>query len=50
MTLALRLARGLVTAAILVLSGTGILALGGAGRLTGLQQRLGRAIEARQRR
>ena len=45
----LRFARGLVTALIFVLSGTGILALGGAGRLTRTQTRLGRAIEARQR-
>ena len=49
MTLALRLARGLVSALIFVLSGTGIVALGGAGRLAAVQLRLGQAIEARRR-
>ena len=49
MILPLRLARGLVTAAIYALSALGIVSLGGAGRLTRTQTRLGRAIEARQR-
>ena len=49
MILPLRLARALVTTLIFALSGTGILALGGAGRLTRTQTRLGRAIEARRR-